>query len=247
MASHSPADHSPTFLHRLTSARRLGTVIGISVVAILIGLIISCLLPAAGPASAAVAEGAPASCRTTESAADCDIDHDRIPDVVELLVCDTLTCTDGSEDGDTDGIADWVEVSACDSVTCADPRRDGDDDGIPDFAEAITCGSTTCSDSRENRDHDAATDWAEIVICGDPTCASGIEDYDENGIADAAELQACVRSVTDLALTGSTIAWVAVLAALGLIAGGVLLRMRRARRANAGDSESADYDDDVTR
>ncbi|MFB2557063.1 hypothetical protein [Herbiconiux liangxiaofengii] len=171
------------------------------------------------------------SCRTEADAADCDVDRDRIPDLVERMVCADLTCADGTEDTDSDGIADWVEVSVCDNSTCAHPDRDSDDDGIPDFAEILTCGDATCSNSRENRDGDAATDWAETVICGDPTCATGLEDYDSNGIADAAELQACVREVSGLALTGSTIAWAAILGALSLIGGGLLLRMRRARRA----------------
>jgi hypothetical protein len=191
-----------------------------------------CLISA--PSSTLAAQS-PASCRTEADASACDVDHDRIPDVVERVVCDDLTCADGTEDIDDDGVADWVEVSACDDVRCVEPRRDSDDDDIPDFAETLTCGSASCSNSRENRDGDGATDWAEVVICGDTTCASGLEDYDENGIADAAELQACVREVTDLAFTGSVV-WVAIVLASGLIAGGVLLRLRRRRLA----SESAD-------
>jgi hypothetical protein len=218
-----------SFEQRRTSARLIGL---LALAGLLLGLVPviagSAISAAAAPQSSIAA---PSSCRTEADAGDCDVDHDRIPDVAEGVVCGDLTCADGSEDGDGDGIADWVEVSACDSAGCANPRSDADDDGIPDFAEVLTCSSATCSDSRENRDNDAATDWAEVVICGDPTCASGLEDYDSNGIADAAELQACVREVDDLAFTGFTIAWIAITVAIGLIAGGVVLRMRRSTRA----------------
>ncbi|MCS5713512.1 hypothetical protein NVV95_02970 [Herbiconiux sp. CPCC 205716] len=207
----------------------------------ILGLSIAIALSIISAPSATLAAQSPSapvtSCRTEADAGACDVDHDRIPDVVERVVCGDLTCADGTEDIDGDGVADWVEVSACHEVRCADPARDSDDDGIPDFAETLTCGSTTCSNSRENRDGDGATDWAEVVICGDTTCASGLEDYDENGVADAAELQSCVREVTDLAFTGSVV-WVAILFASGLVAGGIVLRLLRRRRSPASPDET---------
>jgi hypothetical protein len=181
-----------------------------------------------------------ADCEVETDAANCDIDRDRIPDVVEQVVAGSLTGATGTEDHDGDGIPSWTEVLACDTVTCADPRADADDDGIPNYAEQLVCGSDTCSNSKEDADGDNVSDWIEFVICGDRTCATGLEDYDANGVADAAELQACVKDTTGLALTGFGIAGILAVIAAALVGLGVLLRIRRRNAAAAvvaGDAE----------
>ena len=131
-------------------------------------------------------------CTENPDVSGCDSDNDRIPDVVETLVCGTATCATGHEDSDRDGISDWVELTACGSKSCANPKKDTDRDGIPDFAETLVCGSAVCSGGRDDADGDKIADWVEFVICGDRSCANGSEDYDGNGISDAKELAACV-------------------------------------------------------
>lgn len=181
-------------------------------------------------------------CSATKSAADCDVDGDRIADWVEREVCGSFTCATGTEDTDGDGISDGVEVMSCGSTGCAEPSKDADGDGIPDYAERLVCDSDTCSNSTEDADGDGVADWIEFVICGDRACATGREDYNGNGISDADELAACVVRVDDdLASTGSAIAiGLIVAAALALIGGGLWMRRRRSlRAAGVADAGSA--------
>lgn len=162
----------------------------------------------------------------------CDVDGDRIPNLVEEAVCGSATCATGREDRDGDGLADWVEFQASGKVAGVDAKADVDGDSIPDFVERIVCGSARCSTGREDTDGDGVGDWAEVVICGDTTCATGQEDYDGDGIKDSAELSACViygRGEGWLASTGVRLGLFAVLVA-GLVGGGLLLRSRRSRR-----------------
>lgn len=138
------------------------------------------------------AEAAPVVCAERAQSSLCDVDHDRISDVVEKQICGTATCATGREDRDRDGIPDWSEIEACGTARCAEPGVDTDLDGIPDFAERFVCGSVVCSGGREDADRDGIADWVEFVICGDNTCANGGEDYDNDGISDAKQLTACV-------------------------------------------------------
>ena len=144
------------------------------------------------PAGVGVAATAPVVCAERAQSTLCDVDQDRISDVIEEQVCGTATCATGREDRDRDGIPDWSEISACGTTRCAEPGRDTDLDGIPDFAEQFVCGSVLCSGGREDADGDGIPDWVEFVICGDRTCANGGEDYDNDGISDAKQLSACV-------------------------------------------------------
>lgn len=146
----------------------------------------------ASPAVAASEPPAKVTCAEGVKPSECDVDRDRIADVLEVQVCGSATCATGREDKDKDGISDWVEFRACETATCADASADVDADGIPDFAERLTCGSLSCSSGREDADEDKIADWIEFVICGDRICANGSEDYDADGIPDAKQLAACV-------------------------------------------------------
>ncbi|MEZ5381741.1 MAG: Ig-like domain-containing protein [Microthrixaceae bacterium] len=51
---------------------------------------------------------------------------------------------DADEDGD--GIPDWIEIIICGSPTCADGSEDADGNGIPDWREILLCGAAGCVD-----------------------------------------------------------------------------------------------------
>ena len=152
--------------------------------------------------------------------ADQDSDVDGIPDWVEIIICGTTTCADGTEDTDGngipdwteiiicgapgcvqvgegagdedgDGIPDWVEIIICGTTTCATGAEDADGDGIPDWVEVLQCGSVTCATNEDDSDGDGIPDWIEIVICGSVSCADGSEDSDGDGVPDWIEIIMC--------------------------------------------------------
>lgn len=152
--------------------------------------------------------------------ADQDSDVDGIPDWVEIIICGTATCADGTEDTDGngipdwteiiicgapgcvqvgegagdedgDGIPDWVEIIVCGTTTCATGAEDSDGDGIPDWVEVLQCGSVTCATTEDDSDGDGIPDWIEIIICGSASCADGSEDADGDGVPDWIEIIMC--------------------------------------------------------
>jgi hypothetical protein len=124
--------------------------------------------------------------------ADQDTDGDGIPDWVEVIICGTTTCADGTEDTDGNGIPDWTEIIICGAAGCVDTENgDEDGDGIPDWVEIIVCGTTTCATGAEDSDGDGIPDWVEVLVCGTVTCANVDDDEDGDGIPDWIEIIIC--------------------------------------------------------
>ena len=120
-----------------------------------------------------------------------DEDGDGIPDWVEVIICGTTTCADGTEDTDGNGIPDWTEIIICGAAGCVDTGDDSDGDGIPDWVEIIVCGTTTCATGAEDTDGDGIPDWVEVLLCGTTTCAGADDDSDGDGIPDWIEIIIC--------------------------------------------------------
>ncbi len=128
-----------------------------------------------------------------------DQDGDGIPDVVEIEICGTPTCSDGTEDTDGDGVPDWIEILMGTDPT--DPNDnpigiDTDGGGVDDWIEYMSGTDPTDPDddaSAQGTDSDGGgvPDWIEVILGTDPTDASDDPltlDTDGDGVPDWIEI-----------------------------------------------------------
>ena len=128
-----------------------------------------------------------------------DEDGDGIPDVVEIEICGTPTCSDGTEDSDGDGVPDWIEILMGTDPT--DPSDnpigiDSDGGGIDDWVEYMsgtdpTDPSDDAAAQGTDSDGGGVPDWVEVIMGTDPTDASDDPltlDTDGDGIPDWVEI-----------------------------------------------------------